>query len=52
MAAKKKSAFADAQKTVMRAFHDLERAVMGMVTTTPAKKTKKRSVKKKAKKKR
>ncbi len=55
MAKKSKGAFADAQAAVAKAFHDLERAVKGMVST-PAKpkkaKTKKTRAKKKAAKKR
>jgi len=53
MAAKKKSAFSEAQATVMKAFHDLERSVMGMMSSpapkkTKAKKTKVKTAKKKA----
>ena len=52
MAAKNKGAFSNAQTTVMRAFRDLERAVMDMVMTTPKKAgtAKKRPAKKKARK--
>ena len=56
MAKKSKGAFADAGAAVSKAFHDLERAVMGMMATQPkakqstkAKKAKKTKAKKKAK---
>jgi hypothetical protein len=51
MAKRKKSAFSDAQATVMKAFHDLERAVMGMMSSPAPKKAKARKAKKKAAKK-
>ena len=52
MAKKKHGAFSDAQATVMKAFHDLERAVMGMISSPAPKKTKakKKAAKKKTKK--
>jgi len=52
MAKKKHGAFSDAQATVMKAFHHLERAVMGMISSPAPKKTKakKKAAKKKTKK--
>jgi hypothetical protein len=53
MAKKKKSAFSDAQAAVLKAFHDLERSVMGMMSSPAPKKakTKKVTAKKRAAKK-
>lgn len=45
----KKSAFSEAQATVMKAFHDLERSVMGMMSAPAPKKTKARKAKAKKK---
>jgi len=54
MAKKKKSAFSDAQATVMKALQDLERSVMGMMSSPApkaAKAKKAKTVKKATKKK-
>jgi hypothetical protein len=56
MAAKKKSAFAEASEAIIKAFHQLEHAVMGTATAKktkagPARKTTKKKAAKTAKKK-
>ena len=48
---KKKTAFSEAQATVMKAFHDLERSVLAMVSSPPKKATKAKKAKKKTAKK-